>query len=150
MSGKNRTYGNPSDYDLLAKVKEPLRGTRYNTRDELIRAIGRAIRNINKNGRADGVQRLPNIWQNVINKGGIILNVHKCCILVNNATSGISNCCHYFLSNPGRSGILYITDVHLNSCMERHVRCAKLGRVTATINQIHSPPVAHTHFPDEV
>ncbi|KAJ4434037.1 hypothetical protein ANN_16356 [Periplaneta americana] len=60
----------PCDYDLFAKVKEPLRGTRYNTRDELIRAIGRSIRNINKDGRADGVRRLPNIWQKVINKGG--------------------------------------------------------------------------------
>ncbi|KAJ4436308.1 hypothetical protein ANN_18939 [Periplaneta americana] len=29
------------DYDLFTKVKEPLRGTQYNTRDELIRAIGR-------------------------------------------------------------------------------------------------------------
>ena len=34
-----------------AKVKKPLRGTRYNTRDELIRAIERSIRNINKDGR---------------------------------------------------------------------------------------------------
>ena len=51
----------PCDYDLFAKVKEPLRGTRYNTRDELIRAIGRSIRNINKDGRADGVRRLLNI-----------------------------------------------------------------------------------------
>ena len=29
----------PCDYDLFAKVKEPLRGTRYNTRDELIHTI---------------------------------------------------------------------------------------------------------------
>ena len=58
----------PCDYDLFAKVKDPLRGTRYNTIDEL-RAIGRAIRNINKDGRADSVRRLPNIWQKVINKG---------------------------------------------------------------------------------
>ena len=45
----------PWDYDLFAEVKEPLRGTRYNTRDEFIRVIGRSIRNINKDGRADGV-----------------------------------------------------------------------------------------------
>ena len=45
----------PHDYDLFAKMKEPLRGTRYNTRDELIRTIGRSIRNINKDGCADGV-----------------------------------------------------------------------------------------------
>ena len=31
----------PCSYDLFAKVKEPLRGFRYNTRDELIRAVGR-------------------------------------------------------------------------------------------------------------
>ena len=49
------------DYDLFAKVKEPLRGTRYNTRDELIRAIGRSLRNINKEARAHGVLLLPNI-----------------------------------------------------------------------------------------
>ena len=38
----------PCDYDLFAKVKEPLRGTRHNIRDELIRTIGWSIRNINK------------------------------------------------------------------------------------------------------
>ena len=60
----------PGDYDLFVKVKEPLRGTRYNTRDERIRAIGRSIRKINKDERADGIRRLPNIWQKVINKRG--------------------------------------------------------------------------------
>ncbi|KAJ4450669.1 hypothetical protein ANN_02098 [Periplaneta americana] len=68
---KTRTAGtstiltryDPCDYDLFTKVKEPLRGTRYNTGDELIRALGRSIRNINKDGRADGVRHLPNIWQ---------------------------------------------------------------------------------------
>ena len=57
----------PCDYGPFAKEKEPLRTNRYNTRDELIRAIGRAIQ-INKDGRGDGV-RLPNIWQKAINKG---------------------------------------------------------------------------------
>ena len=60
----------PCDYDLFTKVKEPLRGTRYNTRDELTRAIVWSIWNINKDGRADGVRCLPNIWQKVINKVG--------------------------------------------------------------------------------
>ena len=59
----------PCDYNLLPKVKEPLRRTRYNTRDELIRAIGRPKRKINKDGRADDVRPLPKIWQKVINKG---------------------------------------------------------------------------------
>ena len=51
----------PRDYDISDQVKEPLGGTRCNTRDELSRAIGRSIRNIIKNGRADGVLRLPNV-----------------------------------------------------------------------------------------
>ena len=59
----------PCDYDIFAKVKEPVRGTRYNTRDEIIRVIERSILN-NKDGRADGVGRLQNIWQKVINKKG--------------------------------------------------------------------------------
>ena len=89
------------NYDLFAKVKEPLRGPRYNTRDKLIRAIERSVRNINKDGRADGVRRLPNIWQKVIRDGIIlVLKVHKCCTPVDKAKSEISNCCHYFLSNP--------------------------------------------------
>ena len=90
------------DYDLFTKVKEPLRGTWYNTIDELICAIGRSIwsiQNIKKDGCADGVRCLPNIWQKVINKEATILNVHKCCTSVNKAMSEISNCCHYFLSN---------------------------------------------------
>jgi transposase len=32
----------PHDYDLFAKMKEPLRGTRYSTRQEIIRAVGRS------------------------------------------------------------------------------------------------------------
>ena len=61
----------PCDYDFSVKVKEPLRRTQYNTRDELIRAIEWPIRNINKDGFVDGrpIRRLPNIWQKVINKG---------------------------------------------------------------------------------
>ena len=46
-----------------------LRGTWYTTRDELIHAIGRSIQNVNKDGRADGKRRLPNIWQKDINQG---------------------------------------------------------------------------------
>ena len=77
------------DYDLFAKVKEPLRGIRDNTRYKLIRAIGWSIRNINKDGRADGVHRFTNIWEKVINKAATILKAHKCCTPVNKAMSEI-------------------------------------------------------------
>jgi hypothetical protein len=60
----------PCDYDIFAKMKEPLRGTRYNTREEIIRAVGRSLLDINTSGRADGVRRLPQIWQNVVHMGG--------------------------------------------------------------------------------
>ena len=60
----------PCNYNLFTKVKEPLRGTRYNTRNYLIRAIGQSIWIINKDGCSDSVQLLPNIWQKDINKGG--------------------------------------------------------------------------------
>ena len=54
----------PCDNDLFAEVKEPVRGTQYNTRDKFIRAIGRSILNINKDGRAE------KFGKNVVNNGG--------------------------------------------------------------------------------
>ncbi|PNF31690.1 hypothetical protein B7P43_G14035, partial [Cryptotermes secundus] len=59
------------DYALFAKMKEPLRGTRYNTREELIHAVGRSLQDINRSGPADGVRRLPQIWQKVVHMGRI-------------------------------------------------------------------------------
>ena len=97
-----RKYESMQLRSLLQTERTSVRWTRYNTRDELIRTIGQSIRNINKDVRADGIRRLPNIWQKVINNGATILKVHKCCIPVNKAMSEISNCCHYFLSNHGR------------------------------------------------
>ena len=81
-------------FDLFTKVIESLRGTRYNTRYELIRAAGRSVQNIDKDGRADGVRRLPNLWIKVINKEATIFKVHKCCTPVNKTMSEITNCCH--------------------------------------------------------
>jgi hypothetical protein len=60
----------PCDYDLFAKMKEPLRGTCYNTREEIIRAVGQSLLDINRSGRADGVRRYPQIWQKVVHMGG--------------------------------------------------------------------------------
>jgi hypothetical protein len=60
----------PCDYDLFTKMKEPLRGIRYNTREAIIRAVGRSLLDINRSGRADGVRRLPQIWQKVVHMGG--------------------------------------------------------------------------------
>jgi hypothetical protein len=56
--------------DLFAKMKESLQGTRYNTR-------GRSLLDINRRGYADGVRLLPQIWQNVVHMGPIILKECK-------------------------------------------------------------------------
>jgi hypothetical protein len=47
-------------------MKGPLRGTRYNTREEIISVVGRSLLDINKSGRADGVRCLPQIWQKLL------------------------------------------------------------------------------------
>jgi hypothetical protein len=40
----------PCDYDLFAKLKEILRGTCYNTREDIIGVVGRSLLDINKSG----------------------------------------------------------------------------------------------------
>ena len=45
----------------LRSLRQLLRGIRYNTRNELIRVLWWSVRNINKDGRAHGVRRLPNM-----------------------------------------------------------------------------------------
>ena len=54
----------PWHYDLFAKVKEPLRGTRYNTRNELTLAVRRFVRN--GNGRFWNIHHTHPIWVHVI------------------------------------------------------------------------------------
>jgi hypothetical protein len=61
---KHRPYSpdiRACNYDLFAKMKDPPRGTRYSTREEIIGAVGRSLLDINRSGRADGVRRLPQI-----------------------------------------------------------------------------------------
>ena len=90
----------PCNYDLFAKVKEPLRGIWYNTRDKLIHATGQSVWTSTKMNMLmvyDAFQTFGKRWQIV---GATLLKVHKCCIPVNIAMSEISNWCHYFLSNP--------------------------------------------------
>jgi hypothetical protein len=58
------------NYDLFTRMKEPPRGTRYNTREEIIHAVGRSLLDINRSGCADGVQCLPQIWQRAVRMGG--------------------------------------------------------------------------------
>jgi hypothetical protein len=51
-------------------MKEPLWGTCYYTRVELIRAVGWSLLDINRSGCADDVRCLPQTWQAVVHMGG--------------------------------------------------------------------------------
>ena len=59
----------PCDHDLFVKMNEPLRGIRYNTREVIIRAVGRSMLDSSRSGRADGVRRFPQTWQKVVHMG---------------------------------------------------------------------------------
>ena len=60
----------PCDFDLIPKVKEPLRGIRFRTVPEILQAVGRSIRTINTTGAAKGILRLPYRWQRVVHNAG--------------------------------------------------------------------------------
>lgn len=60
----------PPDYDLFTKLKQPMRGHRFRSLEELSAAVTRAIRQMNKDGILDGIVRLPTRWDSVIEKQG--------------------------------------------------------------------------------
>ena len=60
----------PCDYDLIPKMKEPLRDVRFWTVPDILQALGRSIRTINRRGAATGIQRLPHRWQRVVDNAG--------------------------------------------------------------------------------
>jgi histone-lysine N-methyltransferase SETMAR len=60
----------PCDYDLFPRLKEPLRGTRFQDIPSVLCAVGCSITEINRNNLADSIQRLPRIWQNVQDLAG--------------------------------------------------------------------------------
>ena len=60
----------PCDFDLIPKMKEPLRGIRFRTVPEILQAIDRSIRTIKTTGAAKGILRLPHHWQRVAHNAG--------------------------------------------------------------------------------
>ena len=56
----------PCDFHLIPKMKEPLRGIRFRTVPEILKAVDRSIRTINTRGAAKGILRLPHRWQRVV------------------------------------------------------------------------------------
>ena len=60
----------PCDFDLIPKMKEPLRGIRFRTVPEILQAVDRSIRTINTTGTTKGILRLPHRWQRVVHNAG--------------------------------------------------------------------------------
>jgi hypothetical protein len=60
----------PPDFDLFPKLKEPMRGRRFSTLEEVSAAVTRAIRGLNKSGTLNGIANLPKRWEAVIEKQG--------------------------------------------------------------------------------
>ena len=58
------------DYDLISKMKMPMRGKRYRTIEDVKQAAERSLRTINRLGSANGIQRLPRGWEHVVHNGG--------------------------------------------------------------------------------
>ena len=53
----------PCDYDLIPKLKAPLRGHIFRTQDDIAIAVRRLIITNFSDGVADGIRRLPHRWQ---------------------------------------------------------------------------------------
>ena len=58
------------DFDLIPKMKEPLRGIRFRTVPEILQAEDRSIRTINTTDAAEVIIRLPYRWQRVVHNAG--------------------------------------------------------------------------------
>ena len=52
----------PCDYHLFPKMKEPIRGVRFQTVDDILEAVSEQLKTLQKNGLAGGVPRLPHRW----------------------------------------------------------------------------------------
>ena len=60
----------PPDFDLFTKLKDPLRGIRYESLDELECAMNSEVRRINFGNLATGIYALPKRWNSVIQSRG--------------------------------------------------------------------------------
>ena len=60
----------PCDYDLIPKLKEPLPDVRFQTVPDILRAVRRSVRNIDRTGTTTGIRRFPHHWQRVVDNAG--------------------------------------------------------------------------------
>ena len=60
----------PPDFDLFQKLKDPMRGIRFDSLDELSNTVTQRVRHLNKSGELTGIMDLPKRWKAVIEKNG--------------------------------------------------------------------------------
>ena len=60
----------PPDFDLFRKLKEPMRGHRFPSLEEVSSTVTHAIRGLNKSGTLDEITNLPKRWDAVNEKQG--------------------------------------------------------------------------------
>ena len=60
----------PCDYDLIPKLKEPLRDIRFQTVPDILQVVEQSMRNIDRTETATGIRRLPHRWQQVVDNAG--------------------------------------------------------------------------------
>ncbi|KAJ4442929.1 hypothetical protein ANN_04526 [Periplaneta americana] len=58
------------DFDLIPKMKDPLRRIRFRTDEDALQATDHSIRIINRLGSANGIQRLPYRWEHIVRNAG--------------------------------------------------------------------------------
>jgi len=61
---------NPLDFELFHMLKEPMRGHRFPSLEEVSAAVTRAIRGLNKSGTLNGIANLLKRWDGGIEKQG--------------------------------------------------------------------------------
>jgi hypothetical protein len=61
---------NPCDFNCFGPLKLQIKGIRYGTMEELKNAIKGAIIVSSENGTFNGVTKLPEVWESIVNKGG--------------------------------------------------------------------------------
>ena len=67
----------PCDFHLFAALKEPLRGQRFASVDDINEAVSAQLKNMQKSGLGNGVPKLPRRWQSTIDKFGDYIESEK-------------------------------------------------------------------------
>ena len=61
----------PFDFDLFKKMKLPLRGFRFRTRQAIIAEVEHSVRRLVQQDAVDSIRRLPDVWRRVLHVGGV-------------------------------------------------------------------------------